>query len=52
MRVDLFGLVMDAPGGDVAPVGVVAVLGLEHRLFDAVKSVPGAEVEPPRTSCS
>ncbi|MFO0849635.1 MAG: hypothetical protein U0871_13935 [Gemmataceae bacterium] len=45
MRVDLFGLVMDAPGVTFYLWSPWRCSALEHRLFDAVKAVPGAEFE-------
>lgn len=45
MRVDLFGLVMDAPGVTFYLWSPWRCSALEHRLFDAVKSVAGAEFE-------
>ena len=46
MRVDLFGLTMDAPGVTFYLWSPWRCSALEHRLFDAVKGVPGAEFEP------
>jgi hypothetical protein len=45
MRVDLFGLVMDAPGVTFYLWSPWRCSALEHRLFDAVKSVAGAQFE-------
>lgn len=46
MRVDLFGLVMDAPGVTFYLWSPWRCSAIEHRLFDAIKGVPGAKVEP------
>ena len=48
MRVDLFGLAMDTPGVTFYLWSPWRCSALEHRLFDAIKAVPGSklEVEP------
>ncbi len=46
MRVDLFGLTVETPGVTFYLWSPWRCSALEHRLFDAVKSVPGAEFEP------
>ncbi|MBX9628315.1 MAG: hypothetical protein K2X82_31235 [Gemmataceae bacterium] len=45
MRVDLFGLTMDAPGVTFYLWSPWRCAALEHKLFEAVRGVPGAEVE-------
>lgn len=46
MRVDLFGLTMDAPGVTFYLWSPWRCSALEHKLFDALKTVPNATVEP------
>ena len=46
MRVDLFGLTMDAPGVTFYLWSPWRCSAIEHRLFDAIKGVPGAQQEP------
>lgn len=45
MRVDLFGLTMDAPGITFYLWSPWRCSALEHKLFEAVKSVPGIKFE-------
>jgi hypothetical protein len=45
MRVDLFGLTMDAPGVTFYLWSPWRCSFLEHKLFDAIKSIPNATVE-------
>jgi len=45
MLVDLYGLKMEAAGVTVHLWSPWRCSALEHRLFDAVKAVPGAEFE-------
>jgi hypothetical protein len=45
MRVDLFGLVMEAPGVTFYLWSPWRCSALEHKLFEAVKEVPGAKLE-------
>ena len=46
MRVDLFGLTVETPGVTFYLWSPWRCSALEHRLFDAVKGVAGAEFEP------
>jgi hypothetical protein len=46
MRVDLFGLTMEGTGVTFYLWSPWRCSALEHRLFDAVKGVPGADFEP------
>jgi hypothetical protein len=46
MRVELFGLTMEGTGVTFYLWSPWRCSALEHRLFDAVKSVPGADFEP------
>ena len=46
MRVDLFGLTVETPEVIFYLWSPWRCSALEHRLFDAVKGVPGAEFEP------
>lgn len=46
MRVELFGLAMDAPGVTFYLWSPWRCSAIEHRLFDAIKGVHGAEAEP------
>lgn len=45
MRVELFGLAMDSPGVTFYLWSPWRCSALEHRLFDALKSIPGARHE-------
>src|SRR4051794_27585509 len=45
MRVELFGLAMDAPGVTVSLWSPWRCTALEHKLFDSLKGVTDAEVE-------
>ena len=45
MRVELFGLVMDTPGVTFHLWSPWRCSALEHRMFDAVKTVASAELE-------
>jgi len=45
MRVELYGLTMDAPGVTFYLWSPWRCSALEHRLFDAVKAVPNATLE-------
>lgn len=45
MRVDLFGLTMDAPGVTFYLWSPWRCAAIEHKLFEALKSVPNASVE-------
>ena len=45
MRVDLFGLVMDGPGVTVYLWSPWRCSALEHKLFEAVKAIPGTKLE-------
>jgi hypothetical protein len=45
MRVDLFGLTMEAPGATVYLWSPWRCSLLEHKLFDALKGLPGAKAE-------
>lgn len=45
MRVELFGLTMDTPGVTFYLWSPWRCSAIEHRLFDAIKSVPGATPE-------
>src|SRR5215210_121013 len=45
MRVDLFGLTMDAPGVTFYLWSPWRCAALEHKLFDAIKGVPNASIE-------
>ncbi len=45
MRVDLFGLVMDAPGVTFYLWSPWRCSALEHKLFEAVKAIPGTKLE-------
>jgi hypothetical protein len=45
MRVDLFGLTMEAPGATVYLWSPWRCSQLEHKLFDALKGLPGAKYE-------
>jgi hypothetical protein len=45
MRVDLFGLVMEAPGVTFYLWSPWRCSAIEHKLFDAIKAVPNASVE-------
>src|SRR3712207_9529658 len=45
MRVELFGLTMEAPGVTFYLWSPWRCSALEHRLFDAVKGVPNAQLE-------
>ncbi len=46
MRVELFGLTMEGTGVTFYLWSPWRCSALEHRLFDAVKAVPGADFEP------
>jgi hypothetical protein len=46
MRVELYGLTMEAPGVTFYLWSPWRCSALEHRLFDAVKGIAGAEFEP------
>ena len=46
MRVDLFGLTMDAPGVTFYLWSPWRCAAIEHKLFDALKGVPHATLEP------
>ena len=46
MRVDLFGLTMDAPEVTFYLWSPWRCSFLEHKLFDSLKSVPNAKLEP------
>ena len=46
MRVELFGLTMDTPGVTVYLWSPWRCSAIEHRLFDAIKGIPGASLEP------
>ena len=45
MRVDLFGLTMDAPGVTFYLWSPWRCSAIEHKLFDAIKNVPNASLE-------
>ncbi|MGL6094492.1 MAG: hypothetical protein ACRC7O_01655 [Fimbriiglobus sp.] len=45
MRVDLFGLSMETPGVTFYLWSPWRCSALEHRLFDAIKGIPGAKLE-------
>ena len=45
MKVDLFGLTMDAPGVTFYLWSPWRCTALEHKLFDAIKGVPNATLE-------
>lgn len=45
MRVDLFGLVMEAPSVTFYLWSPWRCSALEHKLFDALKSVPNSSIE-------
>ncbi len=45
MRVDLFGLVMDGPGVTVYLWSPWRCSALEHKLFEAIKAIPGTRLE-------
>ena len=45
MRVDLFGLAMDAPGVTVYLWSPWRCSAIEHKLFDAIRAVPGVTRE-------
>lgn len=45
MRVDLFGLTMEAPGVTFYLWSPWRCAALEHKLFDAIRNVPNASVE-------
>ena len=45
MRVDLFGLTMDAPGVTFYLWSPWRCSALEHKLFDALRAIPGATLE-------
>ncbi|HEY1191978.1 MAG TPA: hypothetical protein VGE74_30390, partial [Gemmata sp.] len=45
MRVDLFGLVMEAPGVTFYLWSPWRCSAIEHKLFDALKTVPNATAE-------
>lgn len=45
MRVDLFGLTMEAPAVTFYLWSPWRCSALEHKLFDAIKGVPGATLE-------
>lgn len=45
MRVDLFGLVMEAPGVTFYLWSPWRCSAIEHKLFDALKAVPNAALE-------
>jgi len=46
MRVDLFGLTMEAPGVTFYLWSPWRCSAIEHRMFEAVKGVPQTEFEP------
>ena len=46
MKVELYGLTMEAPGVTFYLWSPWRCSALEHRLFEAIKSLPGAEFEP------
>jgi hypothetical protein len=46
MRVDLFGLTMEAPGVTFYLWSPWRCSAIEHRMFEVVKGVPQAEFEP------
>ncbi|HXD87669.1 MAG TPA: hypothetical protein VN641_14330 [Urbifossiella sp.] len=46
MRVELFGLAMETPAATFYLWSPWRCSFLEHKLFDALKGVPGAELEP------
>src|SRR5262245_17927978 len=45
MRVDLFGLAMDAPGVTAYLWSPWRCSALEHKMFDSLTPIPGVEVE-------
>ena len=45
MRVELFGLTMDAPGVTFYIWSPWRCSAIEHKLFDSLKSLPGANLE-------
>lgn len=45
MRVDLFGLVMEAPGVTFYLWSPWRCAAIEHKLFDALKALPGVTAE-------
>lgn len=45
MRVDLFGLAMDAPGVTAYLWSPWRCSALEHKMFDSLTSIPGVEFE-------
>ncbi len=45
MRVELFGLVMDAPGVTAYLWSPWRCAALEHKLFESLTGIPGAEIE-------
>jgi hypothetical protein len=51
MRVNLFGLVMDAPRVTFFLWSPWRCTALEHRLFDALKSIPAARLETDADEC-
>ncbi|MFO0802283.1 MAG: hypothetical protein U0791_04070 [Gemmataceae bacterium] len=46
MRVELFGLAMETPGVTVHMWSPWRCSFLEHKIFEALKTVPGATLEP------
>ena len=46
MRVELFGLAMETPNATFYLWSPWRCSFLEHKLFDALKGVPGATLEP------
>jgi hypothetical protein len=45
MRVELFGLVMDAPGVTFYLWSPWRCSAIEHRIFDALRAIPGIKLE-------